>query len=117
MAETNPELPSFREDPDAVWKRTLQNEIKAANNWEEEWSFLIEEYKQLQNETAKTYVFPVKEEERKSSVDYPKYPKTTAKEIGWLASNPIYSLEKFGRYAKPIGTIYKRFGWPIEGCP
>jgi hypothetical protein len=42
-------------------------------------------------------------------------PKTTSSMIGWISTNPINRLEKYGPYTKGKYTITSQFGWPKEG--
>ncbi|KAF8764954.1 hypothetical protein HNY73_022977 [Argiope bruennichi] len=116
MTEDKTQL-RFRSAPEAVWQEAILKQIKTVAHWEKEWSFQLEKYKQLQEDTAKANVFHKSKEQEAEIVDHPKYPVTTAKEIGWLANDPRFSLERFGRYSRPIRTLYKAFEWPIEGCP
>ncbi|GFQ86834.1 uncharacterized protein TNCT_64621 [Trichonephila clavata] len=104
---------------EAVVREAVINEIKIVKRWEDEWSFLAEKYKHLEEEIAKANVFTKckEKEEGRGPVTFPKYPVTTAKEIGWLANDSRFRLEKFGQYARPIHSLHKEFEWPIEGCP
>lgn len=106
----------YRPDPDSVWKETVNNEIKAVMKWEEEWGFLVNEYKTCQKKSAGVSVFRDDLKEREES-RLPKYPETTTKHIGWLCEDEKFHLEKYGTEIKPISTLYKAFGWPLEGCP
>lgn len=42
-------------------------------------------------------------------------PKTTSSMIGWISTNPVNRLEKYGPYTKGKYTITSQFGWPKEG--
>ncbi|GFT91703.1 uncharacterized protein NPIL_96961 [Nephila pilipes] len=102
---------------DAMLTEANVNEIKTVKRWEDEWSFLAGKYKHLEEETAKANVFTKSKEKEEVIVDHPKYPITTAKEIGWLANDSRFRLERFGQYTRPIRSLHKQFEWPIEGCP
>ncbi|GFV53842.1 uncharacterized protein TNCV_4208931 [Trichonephila clavipes] len=104
---------------EAVLREAVINQIKIVKHWEDEWSFLAEKYKHLEEEIAKANVFTKckKKEEDRDAVTFPKYPVTTAKEIGWLVNDSRFRLEKFGRYVRPIRSIQKELEWPIESCP
>lgn len=104
----------YRADPDAVWKETVSHEIKAKMKWEEEWGFLVDEYKKCYLDSP---VEDVIKTEEKTEKDMPPYPVTTSKNIGWLSGKKEYNYEKFGEVKKPIRTLYKTFDWPIEACP
>jgi hypothetical protein len=51
-----------------------------------------------------------------SSLSPRSIPKTTNGMIGWLSSQPVNRLEKYGNYARGKMTITKSFKWPAEGC-
>lgn len=107
----------YRADPDAVWKETVNHEIQAKINWEEEWGFLVEQYKKSHMDSAAIDVIQTEKSEEKSKKDIPPYPITTSKQVGWLSEKMAHIYEKFGEEKKPIRTLYKSLGWPAESCP
>lgn len=118
MAEAENQTPvPLHADPGAILKESILNEMKSVMKWEKEWGFQVEKYKELEQETKKLNVFPDSEDEEEIMVNHPKCPVTTSKEIGWLVNDPRFNLERFGRQSKPIGSLDKTLGWPIEGCP
>lgn len=104
----------YRADPDAVWKETVSHEIKAKIKWEEEWEFLVDEYKKCHLDSE---VVDVIKTEEKPEKDMPPYPIASSKQVGWLSGKNVYNYEKFGEEKKPIKTLYKTLGWPVEACP
>ncbi|GFV53839.1 uncharacterized protein TNCV_4208901 [Trichonephila clavipes] len=91
--------------------------ILHVKKWEEEWGFLVEKYKHLEEETAKADVFIKSKKKEEVIVDHPKYPVTSSRLIGWLVNDSRFCLERFGRYSRPIRFLHKELEWPIEGCP
>ncbi|KAG8191285.1 hypothetical protein JTE90_003294 [Oedothorax gibbosus] len=110
--------PDFRANSGAILNETILKELKSVARWEREWGFQLQKYRQLQKETKRLNVFPDEaKSEEEIMVNHPKCPVTTSKQIGWLVNDPRFNLEKFGRQSKPIGSLDKKLGWPIEGCP
>lgn len=104
----------YRADPDAVWKETVSHEIQSKIRWEEEWGFLVERHEKCHLDSAAGDVI---ETEEKLEKHIPPYPITSAKQVGWLSGKKEYNYEKFGEEKKPIKTLYKSLGWPVEACP
>lgn len=107
----------YRADPDAVWKETVQHEMQAKIKWEEEWGFTVDLYKKCQRDSADVSVVETKEVDKKPVKQLPVYPDTSSKHIGWLSGNKDFKYSQFSELRKPINTLYKTLGWPVDSCP
>ena len=52
MPEDKSSQSIYRPDTDAIWKETVNHEIKAKIKWEEEWGFLVDRYRKCQQDSA-----------------------------------------------------------------
>ncbi|KAL8561443.1 hypothetical protein ACOMHN_046899 [Nucella lapillus] len=116
-------------------KDHVGQETSATKSWPENWNFLTTKYDDLVKDD-----FPNRkqakarreklEKEVMSLVQVPPatpiekyikvepspcpFPKTSSQQIGWRSTEKSLSLEKYGKYADPKGSLVRQLKWPLE---
>ncbi|CAG5116993.1 unnamed protein product [Candidula unifasciata] len=120
---------------DRVWRDRVQSELDASQQWHRNWNFLTTDYEELVREqfpnrnpdkskrqTAKNKLKELISVRPTTPVDQyitvlpstKPVPRTTAGEVGWRSGDPLLSLDKYGSYARPCGSILKQLNWPRD---
>ncbi|ELT93176.1 hypothetical protein CAPTEDRAFT_156825 [Capitella teleta] len=115
---------------DEIWKSHIKQEVVAAKKWPQNWGFLTTRYEDLVKDDmppreprslppapvlAAASPTPIGHHIRVDPSPKP-IPETSNKMIGWRSSVDSLRLERYGRYAKPKGSILKSFDWPAEAA-
>jgi len=112
-----------------IWRDHIEHELQTARNWDKTWKFMKTDYKELVRDNYAAA-------EQRQEIPIPKHlriapapsleecvtvhpstrpvPRTTSGEIGWLSTDTLLQLEKYGRYGRPKGSIVKQLNWPYE---
>ncbi|PAA71454.1 hypothetical protein BOX15_Mlig018155g1 [Macrostomum lignano] len=131
-----PELPDHDfTAKDRIWKDHCDKEKNFARHWQGTWGFMAQSYDEvikdelpkLRNpELQKLKQNQLKQQQTEKSSDdgciraqpSPKpVPRTTGREIGWRSGEPSLALDKYGREARPRGSLIRQFNWPTEALP